>query len=174
MLPTVLKDAVREATASLRDLSAASSDAFQSRAEAMSPRAMRAVKRISRALAEAGAAAKIVDDEEELSLTSERVATLQSRLNEVEVVEATEELDGVLLGIFPDRQQYEFRVGFSVDGQVIYGPVSEDLDEQYIANPAEVVLKPARARFQVITTIRAGQKQSEERVLQTIAVKTDQ
>lgn len=174
MLPTVLKDAVREATASLRDLSAASSDAFQSRAETMSPRAMSAVKRFSRTLAEAGAAAKIVDDEEELSLTSERVATLQSRLNEVEVVEATEELDGILLGIFPDRQQYEFRVGSSEDGPVIYGPVSEDLDVQYIANPAEVLLKPVRARFQLITTIRAGQKQSEERVLQTIAVTTKQ
>ncbi|WP_018318273.1 hypothetical protein [Bradyrhizobium sp. WSM2793] len=174
LLPTVLKDAVREATASLRDLSAASSDAFQSRAETMSPRAMRAVKRISKTLIEAGALAKIVDDAEELSLTSERVAILQSRLNEVEVVETTEELDGVLLGIFPDRQQYEFRIGSPEDGQVIYGSVSEDLDVRYIANPAEVLLKPVRARFQLITTIRAGQKQSEERVLQTIVVTTKQ
>lgn len=174
LLPTVLRDAVHEATASLRDLSASSSDEFQSRAEVMSPRAMRAVKRISKTLAEAGAAAKIVDDEEELSLTPERVATLQSRLNEVEVVEAIEELDGVLLGIFPDRQQYEFQVGPVENGHVIYGSVSEDLDERYIASPAEVVLKPARARFLVITTMRAGQKQSEERVLQTIAVKPDQ
>ncbi|KGT80804.1 hypothetical protein MA20_05105 [Bradyrhizobium japonicum] len=173
MLPTVLRDAVHEATASLRDLSAASSDEFQLRVEAMSPRAMGAVKRLSKTLAEAGAAAKIVDDEEELSLTPERVATLQSRLNDVEVVETTEELDGVLLGIFPDRQQYEFQVGPLENGLVIYGSVSEDLDERYIANPAEVLLKPARARFQVITTFRAGQKQSEERVLQTIVVKTD-
>ena len=121
MLPTVLKDAVHEATASLRDLSAASSDSFQSRAETMSPRAMGAVKRISKTLAEAGAAARIVDDEEELSLTSERIATLQSRLNEVEVVELIEELDGVLLGILPDRRQYEFQVGPLESGLVIYG-----------------------------------------------------
>ena len=138
----------------------------------MSPRAIGAVKRISKTLAEAGAMAKIVDDEVELNLTSERIATLQSRLNEVEMVEATEELEGVLLGIFPDRQQYEFRVGSSDDGQVIYGPVSEDLDQQYIANPGEVLLKPVRARFQLITTIRGGQKQSEERVLQSIAPST--
>ncbi|KYK45335.1 hypothetical protein A1D31_34870 [Bradyrhizobium liaoningense] len=169
MLPTVLKDAIHEATASLRDLSAASSEPFQARAEIMSPRAIGAVKRISKTLSEAGAIAKIIDDEEELSLTPDRVATLQSRLNEVEVVEASEELDGILLGIFPDRQQYEFRVGPSDDGQVIYGPISEDLDQRYIANPGEVLLKPARARFQLITTIRGGQKQSEERVLQSIS-----
>ena len=126
----------------------------------------------SKTLIEAGAVAKIVDDEEELSLTPERVATLQSRLNEVEVVETMEELDGVLLGIFPDRQQYEFRVGFGDAGQVIYGPVSEDLDQQYIANPGKVLLKPVRASFQLVTTIRGGHKQSEERVLQKIAVIT--
>jgi hypothetical protein len=38
------------------------------------------------------------------------------------------------------------------------------------SQPGEVVLKPARAPFQMITTIRAGQNQSEERVLQTIIV----
>ncbi|MBR0854336.1 hypothetical protein [Bradyrhizobium liaoningense] len=170
MLPTVLKDAIHEATASLNELSAASAESFQARAETMSPRAIGAIKRISKTLIDAGAVAKIVDDEEELSLTAERLATLQARLNDVEVVEDTEELIGVLLGIFPDRQQYEFRVGPPEDGQVIYGPVSEDLDQRYVANPAEVLLKPARARFQVITTVRGGRVQSEERVLQSIAV----
>jgi hypothetical protein len=34
--------------------------------------------------------------------------------------------NGILLGIFPDRQQYEFRI--EEDGPAIYGPVSEGLD----------------------------------------------
>ncbi|MGK3799693.1 hypothetical protein, partial [Enterococcus faecium] len=73
---------------------------------------------------------------------------------------------GVLLGIFPDRQQYEFRIG--KDGPVIYGSVSEDLDKHYLANPSSILLKPVRARFLVLTKFRAGQMQRTEKILETL------
>jgi hypothetical protein len=168
LVPTVLREAIEEATLALRDLSSTDPKQFQSRADSLSPRAMSAVKKIAKTLNEAGAEAKIVGADEELSLGQARVATLHSRLNEVEVLEHNEELTGVVLGIFPDRQQYEFRIG--EDGPVIYGSVSEDLDKHYLANPASILLKPVRARFLVLTKLRAGQIQNSEKILETLTL----
>ena len=133
IVPTALKEAIEEATCALRDLSSADPAHFQSRVDSLSPRAMNAVKKIAKTLSDAGAEAKIVDAEQELKLGQANVATLHARLNEVEILEHNEEQIGVVLGIFPDRQQYEFRIG--KDGPVIYGAVSEDLDKHYLANP---------------------------------------
>jgi hypothetical protein len=75
----------------------------------------------------------------------------------------------MLLGIFPDRRQFEFRMG--EEGPVIYGPVSDDLDESYIANPdfaRSILLKPVVARFLVIRKVRGGQIQGQQRVLEHV------
>ena len=127
---------------------------------------MSAVKKIAKTLSDAGAEAEILGAEEELRLGQANVAALHSRLNEVEVLEHNEEQIGVVLGIFPDRQQYEFRIG--KDGPVIYGSVSEDLDKHYLANPSSILLKPVRASFLVLTKLRAGQVQSSEKILETL------
>ena len=85
------------------------------------------------------------------------------------MLENREEMKGVLLGILPDRQQYEFRIGD--DGPVIYGPVSEDLDESYLTNPdfaSSILLKPVTAQFLVITKVRAGQIQTQQKILERI------
>ncbi|MGY3609106.1 MULTISPECIES: hypothetical protein [unclassified Bradyrhizobium] len=166
IVPTLLKEAVEEATVALRDLSSNDPARFQSRADSLSPRAMSAVKKIAKTLNDAGAEARIVGAEQELKLAQANVATLHSRLNEVEVLEHNEEQTGVVLGIFPDRQQYEFRIGS--DGPVIYGSVSEDLDKHYLANPLSIVLKPVKAKFLVLTKLRAGQVQSSEKILESL------
>ncbi len=166
IVPTILKEAIEEATTVLEELSSSDTAQFQSRADSLSPRAMSAVKKIAKILNDAGAETQIVGAEKELQLGLGRIAKLHSRLNDVEVLEADETQLGVLLGIFPDRQQYEFRVGD--DGPVIYGAVSEDLDKDYLSNPAAVLLHPVRARFLVLTKLRAGQVQSVERVLQSL------
>jgi hypothetical protein len=166
IVPTILKEAIEEATVALRDLSSSDPRQFQSRADSLSPRAMSAVKRIAKTLNDSGAEARIVGDKQELQLGKAGVATLNSRLNEVEVLEHSEDQEGVLLGIFPDRQQYEFRVG--QDGPVIYGSVSEELDKRYLTNPSSILLKPVRAKFLVLTKLRAGQVQSSEKILESL------
>jgi hypothetical protein len=168
LVATILKEAIDEATVVLRDLSSPNLHEFQSRADSLSPRAIGAIKRIARTLNESGAETRIVGTSDEIALGHERVATMYSRLNEVEVLENRETIEGELQGILPERQQYEFRVGDS--NAVVYGPVSEDLDQQYLDNPAQILLKRVRATFLILTTVRGGQTLRQERVLESIKV----
>lgn len=169
LVPTVLKEAVEDATQALTDLASGQIETFNERIDSLSPRAVTAVKRIIKTLNEADAEIKIVGSDGELRLDREKIARINLRLNELEVVEDREELSGMLLGILPDRRQYEFRVGD--DGPITYGPVSEDLDERYLTNPdfaRSILLKPVTAQFLVITKIRGGQTLSEQRILERI------
>lgn len=118
---------------------------------------------MAKTLNESAAETKIVGADQELKLGLESVATMHARLNEVEVAETSEELEGIL----PDRQQYEFRIG-DENGPVIYGPVSEDLDQQYLTNAASILLKRVKATFLVVTTLRSGQKLRDEKILEKI------
>jgi hypothetical protein len=60
------------------------------------------------------------------------------------MLEKAEELTGIVLSIFSDRQQYEF--GIADDERVLYGPVSEELDREYLSNPSSILLKPVKQR----------------------------
>ena len=169
LVPTLLREAVDDATQALNDLASGDAEQFQVRADSLSPRAMNAVKKIIKTLNEADAEINIVGADNEVRLDRGRIADLNARLNELEILESRETIAGVLLGILPDRQQYEFRIGD--DGPVIYGPVSEDLDESYLNHPdfaASILLKPVVAQFLVITKVRAGQTQSQQKVLERI------
>jgi hypothetical protein len=171
LVPTLLKDAVEDATAALNDLASGESEKFEKRVDSLSPRAVNAVKKIIKTLNEADAEIKIVGTDGEVRLDREKVARLNIRLNEFEVFEAREEMKGMLLGILPDRQQYEFKVG--EDGPIIFGPVSEDLDERYLTSAdfaASILLKPVTAQFLVITKVHGGQVQSEQKVLERITL----
>jgi hypothetical protein len=169
LVPSLLKDAVEEATQALTELASGETEQFQKRVESLSPRAVNAVKKIVKTLNEADAEVKIVGSDHEVRLDREKIGNLNVRLSELEVLEAREEMTGVLLGILPDRQQYEFQIGD--DGPIIYGPVSEDLDERYLTSPdfaASILLKPVTAQFLVITKVQAGQVQTQQRILERI------
>ncbi len=173
LVPTALREAVDDCTVSLKDLASGDSKTFQTRLEQLSPRAISAVKKLIRTLNEASAEVDIIGTETEIHLDQSRVATLNSRLNELELVENREEIDGVLLGIFPDRQQYEFRIG--ADGPVMHGPVSEDLDERYLMSSdfaASILLKAATGRFLVVSQVRGGIVQSQQKVLEGLNLKS--
>jgi len=167
LLPSLLKEAIDEATLTLQELSAPDQAEFQTRVDALSPRAMSAIKKSTNTLNEAAAETRIVGSDTELRLGHERVARMHARLTEMEILETTESLEGILLGILPDRQQYEFRIGYE-RGPIIYGPLSEDLDQQYLTNPAGILLRRVIAHFLVVTTLRAGLKLKEERILERI------
>jgi hypothetical protein len=166
---SVLKDAVDEATHVLQDLSSYDVERFYARLQKLSPRTVGAVKKMAKSLHDAGAETKIVSESEEFKLDSVGTASLYTRLTEIEVAEDREMKSGVLLGLFPGRQQYEFKPADA--GPVFYGPVSEALDSQYLTDPEfarSILLKPAIATFLVITTLRAGQIQTQEKVLESI------
>jgi hypothetical protein len=171
LVPTLLKDAVEEATLALADLASGENEKFDARVESLSPRGVSAVKKIIKTLNEADAEIKIVGTDGEVRLDREKIARLNIRLNELEVFEDREEIKGMLLGILPDRQQYEFKVEH--DGPVMFGPVSEDLDERYLTSAdfaASILLKPVTAQFLVITKVHGGQIQSQQRVLERITL----
>jgi hypothetical protein len=171
LLPSVLKEAVDEATHVLQDLSDHDVERFYARLRALSPRTIGAIKKMAKSLHDAGAVTKIVGETDEFRLDSEGTASLYSRLTEFEVVEERKIQSGTLLGLFPDRQQYEFRP--ADEAPVFYGPVSEALDSQYLTDPEfarSILLKPATATFLVVTTLRAGQIQTQEKVLEGITL----
>lgn len=130
LLPTVLKDAVDEATNVLQDLSSTDVERFYTRLQKLSPRTIGAVKKMAKSLHDAGAITKIVSSVE-FRLDTVGTNSLYQRLTEIEVAESRETKVGVLLGLFPERQQYEFKPD---DGPVFYGPVSEALDARYVSD----------------------------------------
>jgi hypothetical protein len=172
LLPSALKDAVDETTRILDDLSASEAPKFEERMRQLSPRTIAAIKRLAKVLHDSGAETQIVDDERELSLDHANTASLHARLTDLEYAERFERQDGVLLGLFPERQQYEFRpVG---DGPVFYGPVSEAFDVRYLAEPdfaRSILLKASTATFLVSSVLRGGVVQREERILEDIQLK---
>jgi hypothetical protein len=168
LLPSVLKDAVDETTNVLQDLSGADVDKFYTRLQKLSPRTIGAVKKMAKSLHDSGAITKIVSDVVEFRLDSNSTNSLYQRLTEVEVAETHETQIGTLLGVFPDRQQYEFKLE---DGQVFYGPVSETLNARYLADrefARSILLQVVTATFLLVTTLRAGQLQSQEKILEDV------
>jgi hypothetical protein len=169
LLASVLKEAVDETTQVLQDLSSHDVERFYARLRGLSPRTVVAVKKMAKSLHDAGAETKIIGETEEFKLDSVGTASLYTRLTEIEVAEDREIKSGILLGLFPERQQYEFKP--TDDGPVFYGPVSEALDSQYLTDSEfarSILLKPAIATFLVITTLRGGQIQTQEKVLESI------
>jgi hypothetical protein len=164
----VLRESVDEAAAILRDLSKGE-ESFVERLKTIQPRTLSAIKKLAKVLNDAGAAAKIVSAKEEVRMDRQATSMLHGRLTEFEIVEDQETRKGMLYGLLPERQQYEFKP--ENDDPVFYGPVSEELDNRYLSDrefEASILLKPVIASFLVVTTVRAGQLQSQERVLEDV------
>jgi hypothetical protein len=169
LIPTALKDAVDETTRILDDLSASDVPRFEERMRHLSPRTISAIKKLAKVLHDSGAETQIVDDERELNLDYSGTASLHARLTDLEYVERPETQEGILLGLFPERQQYEFKP--TGDAPVFYGPVSEAFDARYLAEPdfaRSILLQQSTATFLVSSVVRAGVIQREERILEDI------
>jgi hypothetical protein len=165
LLVSPLKDAVRDTMQVLEDLSSSDVDRFNSRLQKLGPRAVNAIKRMAKVLGDAGAEASIVNDEVELNLNRAKTEALITRLGEIDVQESRETMVGTLLGIFPERRQYEFA---PLDGGILHGPISEELDARYLADPTRLLLRPCTATFSILKTLRGGQIQGQELVLEEI------
>lgn len=169
MLPTVLKSAVEDATLLLATLSAGSDTEFETALDETQPRLVDAVQKFAKVLYEAGASTRIVGDRNKLTLSIDEVGRLSKRLNEVEVLEEIEPVDGVLLGVLPDSREFELKT--QVDDQTIKGSISDELALKYTADVAfkeRLLLQPVRAQIKVIRTSRNGKLVRERRVLEAL------
>jgi hypothetical protein len=169
LLSSPLKLAIEETTKVLNDLSGPEAGKFEERIRELSPRTVGAIKKLTKVLHDFGAETTIVDDENRLAIDQVATASLHSRLTDVDFAERTEKREGMLLGLFPERQQYEFK---PADGSpVFYGPVSAALDARYLADSEfahSILLKSVIATFDVNATIHAGHVQREEWILKDV------
>ncbi|MBN9147172.1 MULTISPECIES: hypothetical protein [unclassified Nitrobacter] len=170
MLPTPLKDTVESVTQLLTTLTDATDDVFESTLESTQPRVVGAVQKFAKVLHEAGASTKIVGDQERLTLSLADVGRLSQRLNEVEVTEEAETVDGILLGILPESHEFELKPPGD-DAVTIKGSISDDLALKYTADAAfkeRLLLQPVQAQIKVIRTTRNGKLMRERRVLEAL------
>lgn len=130
LLPTKLKEAVESTTELLGRLNGATDDEFQGIITEAEPRVVQAIQKFTKVLFEAGASTRISGDQHRTSLSIADVDRLSKRLNEVEVTEDVEVLDGVLQGLLPEKLEFEFKVA-GEDGVTLRGDVAEDLALKY-------------------------------------------
>jgi hypothetical protein len=169
LMPSVLKESVDEATRIIDDLSKEDAPSFARRMTEINPRTVQAIKRLAKVLHDAGAETQIVADDAAVTLTQTNTTSLFLRLSDVQFVERHETSEGVLLGLFPERQQFEFRP--TTDAPVFYGAVSEEFGARYLTDPSfarSIILQPVTATFLVIATTRGGSLQREERILEDV------
>ncbi len=170
LLPTKLKEAVESTTALLGRLNSAEEDEFQRIVLDAEPRVVQAIQKFTKVLFEAGASTRIAGDQNELTMGIADVDRLSKRLNEVEVSEDVETVDGVLQGLLPEKLEFEFKIA-GEDGPTIRGDVAEDLATKYTLDPAFVerlLHKPGRARVKVVRTSKNGVLTKEQRIMETL------
>lgn len=171
LVPSVLKDAVEEATQLISTLSTGEPSEAERIVREISPRTANAIQKMAKVLHDSGAETQIVANARELTLNYTSTNSLYERLLSIEFTERRESRQGVLLGLLPERQQYEFQP--TGGASVFYGPVSETFDARYRTD-AEfarfILFKPVIASFVINSTVRGGLIQSEELVLDDIRV----
>lgn len=168
LVPSVLMEAVEDASHIIATLSAGEATRVDNVIRELSPRTLGAVQRFAKTLHDAGAEARIVSGTRDLDLNQAVTSELFYRLSDVELEERHERRDGTLLGLFPERQQYEFEPAGEA---VFYGPVSESFDARYRSDPEfarSVLFKPIVGIFLVNSTFRGGTLQTEEWVLENV------
>jgi hypothetical protein len=170
LLPTKLKEAVESTTELLGQLNNATDDEFQVIVTDAEPRVVQAIQKFTNVLFEAGASTRISGDDHRTTLSISDVDRLSKRLNEVEVTEEVEVLDGVLQGLLPEKLEFEFKVA-GEDGGTLRGDVAEDLARKYTLDPAfveQLLHKSGRARIKIVRTSRNGVQTKEQRVMEAL------
>jgi hypothetical protein len=170
LLPTKLKEAVESTTEFLGCLNGASDEEFQTIVADSEPRVVQAVQKFTKVLFEAGASTRIAGDQHRAALSIADVDRLSKRLNEVEVTEEQETINGVLQGLLPDKLEFEFKVA-GEDGITLLGDVTEELARKYTLDPAFVgrlLHKPGVARIKIVRTSRNGTQTKEQRIMEAL------
>jgi len=162
MLETPLKNSVERATEILAAL--ADPARFDQTVDELKPRIVDAVKAWTRTLRKFGAEMKVVADHSELKLDHKAIGDLDDRLNDVQIVEDPHTLAGVLNGVLPEHETFEFTPDEA--SIALSGTISEALAERYAVAASEMVQRHGRADFLVVRTFRGGTLKKEQRILQ--------
>ncbi|MEI6574026.1 MAG: hypothetical protein WCO61_10865 [Alphaproteobacteria bacterium] len=172
ILPSNLKAAVEGSTELLRSLNNASDGDFQLALQSNPPRLIEAVKKFASVLYKSGASTRILGDEKKVTLSLDDIDRLSKRLADVDIVEEIETIEGKLLGILPDKAEFEFE-RFDDSETAIHGTLTDDLIEKYTTDSNfnnQYLLKPVLAVFKNMKTIKNGRVASERRSLEQIGI----
>jgi hypothetical protein len=170
LLPTKLKGAVESVTELLDRLNRAPDEDFTSIVAEAEPRVVQAIQKFARVLYDSGASARIAGDEYRTTLSVADVDRLSKLLNQIEVTEATEEQNGELQGLLPDKLEFEFRVA-GTEEPTLSGDVTEELAMRYTQDPdfvEQFLHKPSRAKFRIVRTNRYGGSAKEQRIMEAL------
>lgn len=169
MFNSPLKNAVENATMFLTALNTLSNEEFNSTIDSSEPRLVAAVQKFAKVLKDAGATTKIVGDEQKLSLSIEEVHRLSDRFTAVDIREESTIIDGFLLGVLPDSQNFELEL-VGADG-ILKGTATDELVEKYVTDQAfkeQLLLKPVKAHLRYTRTFRSGKMLREQVVLENL------
>jgi len=170
LLPTKLKETVESTTEFLGHMNDATDDEFQNIVINSEPRVVQAIQKFAKVLSDAGSSMRVLGDERRTTLSVADVARLARRLNDIEIIEDIEILDGILQGLLPEKMEFEFKVSGD-DGVTLRGDVSEDLARKYILDPEfveQLLQRPGRARIKVMRTMRNGVQTKEQRIMEAL------
>ena len=166
--PSTLKVAVEDSTALIQHLSDADEADFDHLLEATHPRMVNAIQSFTKTLSEAAASTRILGDYQTATLTIANIKDLYLKLNDVITSDDNEQVDGLVLGVFPDALQFEFRPSTDQEA-IIRGSITDDLAEKYVADSSfrdALLMHPGRATMKVSRTVRGGRIVKEARLLE--------
>lgn len=129
LFPSPLKKAADAVDDLIVSVAKESDEDFEKDIEQIHPRVFRAVERLIRDLHQAEATIRVVDETRDEILTSQDVGKAYVRLEETSIEEDRFTEDGLLMGLLPYGERFEFRRS---GGQLITGKVSPILSEMYL------------------------------------------
>lgn len=129
---TQLKQVVGEVSGLVARMASPDEDIFQAAVETVDQRLLIALREFFRSLDEAGATLRIVEDSRDQSLSQTDIARARQRAEAMEIEETeSDSVVGELLGLVPMHRRFELKLRDT--GDTIYGVVSSDLSQRYVA-----------------------------------------
>ena len=169
-LPSLLKNAVEGVTERLGIFSNSADEDFYAALDEVQPRLLAAFRQFTQVLYDAKASARLLGEENHVALSIDDVGRLSRRLNEIEIIEEEESIEGTLLGILPEARRFELKFQGEY-GLTIKGSISDDLALKYVADAnfkERLLLQPVRARIKRIQTVRNGRMIREQLSLEAL------
>ena len=134
LFPSPLKNAAEAIDNLIVSVAKQSDDDFEKELDQLHPRVFRAVERLIKDLHQAEATIRVVDEARDETLTSQDVDRAYVRLEATNIEEEQFTEDGLLIGLLPYGERFEFR---RESGQLITGKVSPSLSEIYLKRLTE-------------------------------------
>jgi hypothetical protein len=137
--------------------------------EDINPRIIKSLKKWATTLSEARSSLKIMDDNHQIIVSTQKIADIVKSLNDFEVTDDVRKISGMLEGFLPTKGTFEFRW----DEGVLSGSVSDEFADELSPSQAEFLFKKGTASVRFVKTIRNNVVEREQRVLEGIVFDPD-